>query len=403
MDEVTPTTTATIPTWTADIDALMASILANPEGGPPETTNQGELFAYYLAKSILRTERTHKIRFLNPHITTLAIIVLGCLFLSWPKRTNKSRLTDLLAITCCLALLYPQQIHLSLLAFNLSLFYLSWTLIPGPYSGKTPPNLPDWPTLLASLPQKPHSTARKQNPQEGNPPSPTNPSSPSPQEAEEEEEACMICWTSPSPSLPLLQLPCTHQACKPCLNLLFPPPPPPPTTNSSSNNPLTSPPPIIPTNPTPTTSSQSSPLYTCPLCHRPLATNPLTQKIFRLQKLRVALYPLATSLYLLAITYRFRRAEYWDSFWPIPFLFLSVLVPLTWFARRVRRDGGRWWLEGEDFPTSGGGRGGGLGVREGESTMEGKGKVPSWKSSVANLVVIASLVAGKLAEVGLLD
>lgn len=385
MDEVTPTTTATIPTWTADIDALMASILASPEGGPPETTNQGERFAYYLAKSTLRVQRTHKIRFLNPHITTLAIVVLGCLFLSWPKKTNKSRLTDLLAITFCLALLYPQQIHLSLLASNLSLFYLSWTLIPGPYSGKTPPNLPDWPTLLSSLPQKPHSTARKQNPPEENPPSLTNPSSPSPQEDEEEEEACMICWTTPSPSLPLLQLPCTHQACKPCLNKLFPQRP--------TNNPLTNP---------PANSSQSSPLYTCPLCHRPLALNPLGQPIFRLQKARVALYPVAIFLYLLATIYRLRRREYREGLWPVPFLILCAAGPLAFFVRAMWRHAGRWWVEGleEDFQGGGGRR------EEGEGTMmmEGKkGRMPSFKLVGVNLILVGVLVMGKWVEVVLFD
>ncbi|KAI7583430.1 hypothetical protein KC316_g7291 [Hortaea werneckii] len=90
MDEITPTATATIPTWTADIDALMASILANPEGGPPETTNQAERFAYYLAKSTLRVQRTHQIRFLNPHITTFTIIVLGLLAASPSSTPNKS-------------------------------------------------------------------------------------------------------------------------------------------------------------------------------------------------------------------------------------------------------------------------------------------------------------------------
>ena len=202
MDEITPTATATIPTWTADIDALMASILANPEGGPPETTNQAERFAYYLAKSTLRVERTHKIRFLNPHITTFTLIILACLFLTWPKKTTQSRLTDLLAITLCLALLFPQQIHLSILASNLSLFYLSWTLIPGPYSTKTPPNLPDWPTLLASLPRKsrPPTTPGEAKETEAKDPSTPNPTPPSTQEddEDEEEETCMICWTPSS-------------------------------------------------------------------------------------------------------------------------------------------------------------------------------------------------------------
>ncbi|KAI7549558.1 hypothetical protein KC331_g3724 [Hortaea werneckii] len=339
MDEVTPTTTATIPTWTADIDALMASILANPEGGPPETTNQAERFAYYLAKSTLRVQRTHQIRFLNPHITTFTLIVLGCLFLTWPQKTNKSRLTDLLAISFGFGLLYPQQIHLSLLASNLSLCYLSWTLIPGPYSGKAPPSLPDWPTLLASLPLKTSPTPRQGAAagKEADHPSTQEQQQQQQQEQdeeEEEEETCMICWNPPLPSTPLLQLPCTHLACKPCLTLLFPADSPTTSTTTSSSS--------TPNNNNPTNSSQASPTYTCPLCHVPLATNPLVQKLFRLQKARVALYPVATFLYLLAIIYRFRRAEYWESFWPVPFLFLSVLLPMGWFADRVRRDGGRW-------------------------------------------------------------
>ncbi|KAI7528082.1 hypothetical protein KC331_g15939, partial [Hortaea werneckii] len=330
MDEVTPTTTATIPTWTADIDALMASILANPEGGPPDTTNQAERFAYYLAKSTLRVQRTHQIRFLNPHISTFTLIVLGCLFLQWPRKTNQSRLTDLLAITCCLTLLYPQQIHLSLLASNLSLFYLSWSLIPGPYSGKTPPNLPDWPTLLAALPLKTHSTTpgeEKEN--EAKDPSTRTPTSPSTQE-EEEEETCMICWTPPHPSNPLLQLPCTHLACRPCLDLLFPPA----SSSTSTNNPFTS----ISSNP-PTNSSQSSPFYTCPLCHQPLATNPLTPKIYLLQKTRVALYPVAILLYLLTIFYRLRRGELWSATWPLPFLLTAGILPLAVHVLAMREMG----------------------------------------------------------------
>ncbi|KAI7055400.1 hypothetical protein KC339_g18386, partial [Hortaea werneckii] len=331
MDEVTPTTTATIPTWTADIDALMASILANPEGGPPETTNQAERFAYYLAKSTLRVQRTHQIRFLNPHITTFTLIVLGCLFLTWPKKTNQSRLTDLLAITCCIALLYPQQIHLSLLASNLSLFYLSWTLIPGPYSGKTSPNLPDWPTLLASLPlqSRPPTPAGEEKENEAKDPSTPYPTPSSTQEeGEEEEETCMICWTPPGPSTPLLQLPCTHLACKPCLNLLFPSP------STDSSNPFTS----IPSNP-PTNSSHSSPLYTCPLCHQPLATNPLTPKIYLLQKTRLALYPVAILLYLLTIFYRLRRGELWSATWPLPFLLTAGLLPLAVHVLAIREMG----------------------------------------------------------------
>ncbi|KAI7207369.1 hypothetical protein KC333_g9445 [Hortaea werneckii] len=399
MDEVTPTATAAIPTWTIDVEALMASIRANPEGGPPETTNEAERFGYYYAKSALRVERTHKIRFLNPHITTFTLILLASLFLQWPKKTNRARLFDFLAIAFCLVLLSPQHIYLSLLASNLSLFYLSWTLIPGPYSGKTPPNLPDWPTLLVSLPRKSRqpTTRAEEKESEAKDPSTPNPTPSSTQEeGEEEEETCMICWTPPGPSTPLLQLPCTHWACKPCLNLLFPSP----STNSS--NPFT----CIPTNP-PTNSSQSSPLYTCPLCHVPLALNPLVPKIFRLNKARVALYPVATFLYLLAIIYRFRRAEYWESFWPIPFLCLSVLLPMTWFARRVRRDGGRWWVEGldEGEDVQAGGRGGGSGAGEGQglgTTREAKaGKFPSFRTSVANLVIIATLVAGKWVEVGL--
>lgn len=391
MDEVTPTTTATIPTWTADIDALMASILANPEGGPPETTNQAERFAYYLAKSTLRVQRTHQIRFLNPHITTFTLIVLGCLFLTWPQKTNKSRLTDLLAISFGFGLLYPQQIHLSLLASNLSLCYLSWTLIPGPYSGKAPPSLPDWPTLLASLPLKTSPTPRQGAAagKEADHPSTQEQQQQQQQEQdeeEEEEETCMICWNPPLPSTPLLQLPCTHLACKPCLTLLFPADSPTTSTTTSSSS--------TPNNNNPTNSSQASPTYTCPLCHVPLATNPLVQKLFRLQKARVALYPVATFLYLLAIIYRFRRAEYWESFWPVPFLFLSVLLPMGWFADRVRRDGGRWWVEGLE------GGGGGAAGADGE---EGKGKLPSWRTSVANLVIIATLVAGKWVEVALFD
>ncbi|KAI6972469.1 hypothetical protein KC355_g11654, partial [Hortaea werneckii] len=326
MDQVTSTATPIISTWTGSrlVPSMASSILAHPGGGPPKTTDEAERAAYYYAKAYLQVDRLRQFRFLNPHITTFTLLLLACLLLQWPKNTNKARLTDFLAMAVCLALLSPQHIHLALLASNLSLFHLSWTLIPGPYSGKTPPNLPDWPTLLASLPQKPHPTALKESPQEDKTPSITNPSSPSTQEEEEEEEACMICWTSPLPPTPLLQLPCTHLACKPCLNLLFP--------RIPTNNPFTN----LPAN-----RSQASPTYTCPLCHTPLALNPLVQQTFRLQKARVAFYPVATFLYLLAIFYRFRRGEYWESFWPVPFLCLSVLLPLGGFGRRVWRDGGR--------------------------------------------------------------
>ncbi|KAI7639068.1 hypothetical protein KC319_g14569, partial [Hortaea werneckii] len=219
MDELTPTATTTIPTWTVHMEALTASILATPEGGPPETTNLAEGFAYYLAKSTLQVERTHKIRFLNPHITTFTLIVLACLWPQWPKKTTQARLTDLLAMTLSLALLFPQNIHLSLLASNLSLFYLSWTLIPGPYAHESPPNLPDWPTLLASLPRKPYpEDSQTETAEEG-----------------DRSDECMICWTPPLPSVPLLQLPCAHLACKPCLDLLFP------STSPTNTTPPTAP------------------------------------------------------------------------------------------------------------------------------------------------------------------
>ncbi|KAI7554106.1 hypothetical protein KC317_g13332, partial [Hortaea werneckii] len=238
MDQVTPTATPIISTWTGNrLDPSMASsILAHPGGGPPDTTNEAERAAYYYAKAYLRVDRLRQFRFLNPHITTFTLIVLACLFLGWPKKTTRARLTDLLAMTLSLALLFPQNIHLSLLASDLSLFYLSWTLIPGPYAHKTPPNLPDWPTLLASLPRKP---------------------CPGDSETEAEgdrSDECVICWTPPGPSTPLLQLPCSHFACKPCLDLLFPSPP------SSTSTPT------IPTVPTstvspPQNSSNSSPTY----------------------------------------------------------------------------------------------------------------------------------------------
>ncbi|KAI7276326.1 hypothetical protein KC345_g6802, partial [Hortaea werneckii] len=303
MDQVTPTATPIISTWTGNrLDPSMtSSILAHPGGGPPDTTNEAKRAAYYYAKAYLRVDRLRDFRFLNPHITTFTLIVLGCLFLRWPQKTTKARLTDLLALTLSLALLYPQNIHLSLLASNLSSFYLSWTLIPGPYSRETPPNLPDWPNLLASLPQKPAPGAAEAE------------AGAEKEEEEERSDECMICWTPPRPSTPLLQLPCAHLACKPCLDLLFPSTSPLTSSTTNTTPPTTNIPP-------PRNSSQSSPTYTCPLCHTPLALNPYVQQIFLLQKTRVALYPVALSLYLLAIFYRFRRGEYWSATWPIPFL-----------------------------------------------------------------------------------
>ncbi|KAI6853654.1 hypothetical protein KC338_g5436 [Hortaea werneckii] len=367
MDQVTPTATPIISTWTGNrLDPSMASsILAHPGGGPPDTTNEAERAAYYYAKAYLRVDRLRQFRFLNPHITTFTLIILGCLFLRWPQKTTKARLTDLLALTLSLALLYPQNIHLSLLASNLSLFYLSWTLIPGPYSRETPPNLPDWPTLLASLPQKPGPGAAETEAEK--------------EEEEERSDECMICWTPPRPSTPLLQLPCSHLACKPCLDLLFPSTL--PTNNTYPTTPVS----------TPRNSSHSSPTYTCPLCHHPLSLNPSVQPIFLVQKARMALYPVALSLYLLAILYRLRRGEYWSATWPVPFLLGGVLLPLGWFGRGIWRFGGRWWVEGVD----------GEEVRGGEGGDGGRGKMPSFQASVTGLVVVVGLVVGKWVEVGM--
>ncbi|KAI6788346.1 hypothetical protein KC361_g9102 [Hortaea werneckii] len=387
MVEVTPTATRIVSTWTGNrLDPSMASsILAHPGGGPPKTTNEAERAAYYYAKAYLRVDRLREIRFLNPHITTLTLIILACLFLQWPQKTNKARLIDLLAITLSLALLLPQNIHLSLLASNISLFYLSWTLIPGPYSRDAPPNLPDWPTLLASLPRKPGPGEAGAN-----------------ADAEEEERSdeCMICWSSPSPLHPLLQLPCSHLACKPCLNLLFPT-----TTTTTSLTPTNPSNPLPSSVPNPTTSSQSSPTYTCPLCHVPLALNPLVPQIFLLQKIRVALYPVATFLYGLAILYRFRRGEYWAATWPLPFVFGAAFLPLGGFGRRVWTVGGGWWVDGVD-EGEGTATGAGAGRGEGEGGGRdgaGSGKMPSLQTSVASLAVVAGLVVAKWVEVGTFD
>ncbi|KAI6809138.1 hypothetical protein KC342_g18429 [Hortaea werneckii] len=384
MDGVTPTATRIISTYTGNkLDPSMASfILAHPGGGPPKTTDEAERAAYYYAKAYLRMDRLREIRFLNPHITTLTLIILASLFLQWPQKTNKARLIDLLAITLSLALLFPQNLHLSLLASNLSLFYLSWTLIPGPYSRDTLPNLPDWPTLLASLPRKPGSGEADADAEE-----------------EERSDECMICWSSPSPLHPLLQLPCSHLACKPCLDLLFPTTSTLTTTNPS--NPFTS------SVPNPTTSSQTSPAYTCPLCRTPLALNPSVQQIFFLQKIRVALYPVATFLYGLAILYRFRRGEYWSATWPVPFLLTVGVLPLAVHVLSMREQGAAWWVEGgeregegERAGAEGEGGGGGGGGQPGVARgWGGKGKVPSRRSAVVLLLGVAIGVFGKWVEI----
>ena len=107
----------------------------------------------------------------------------------------------------------------------------------------------------------------------------------------------------------------------------------------------------------------------------------------------MALYPVALSLYFLAIIYRLRRGEYWSATWPIPFLLGGVLLPLGWFGRGIWRFGGWWWVQGVNDD--------GEEVRGGEDGDGGRGKMPSFQASVMGLVVVVGLVVGKWVEVGM--
>ncbi|KAI7165146.1 hypothetical protein KC349_g325 [Hortaea werneckii] len=236
MDEVTPTATATIPTWTADIDALMASILANPEGEQ-----------------------------INPDSPT-----------SWPLLAASSSSTP-----------------------NKST------------SPSSPPTSPSSTSPAEKATEPPPTQEQEQQQQQ--------------QDEEEEEEACMICWTPPNPSTPLLQLPCTH--------LAFP----------QQTNPK--PPPLTPvpsaTNPSPSTPSSRR--------------------------------------------FSGSRKRGW-RYIPSPPSSTSSQSSTGSVVRSTGRVSGRSRFSAYRFSC----RVRGLRGAEGERTMEGKGKIPSFQTSVANLVIVGT-------------
>ncbi|KAI7199679.1 hypothetical protein KC365_g19069, partial [Hortaea werneckii] len=130
-------------------------------------------------------------------------------------------------------------------------------------------------------------------------------------------------------------------------------------------------------------------------------------QIFFLQKIRVALYPVATFLYGLAILYRFRRGEYWSATWPVPFLLTVGVLPLAVHVLSMREQGAAWWVEGgeregegERAGAEGEGGGGGGGGQPGVARgWGGKGKVPSRRSAVVLLLGVAIGVFGKWVEI----
>jgi len=129
--ETSQTTTIlrTIVSRTFDLDSATSYLKANPTAEPP--TEPSAHFAHYLAKRIIKEER-ESLKGLTSYFLALTLAILPLLLLRWPRKTWTYRCLDVGIGLTCLALCWPHQPILALLALSLPVGYVVWAFLPDP-------------------------------------------------------------------------------------------------------------------------------------------------------------------------------------------------------------------------------------------------------------------------------